>query len=54
MELFCSPVLGPVLFNVFINNLNVGLEGFLSKFAGDPKWTEAVDSVKSGEAFREI
>ncbi|RMC04336.1 hypothetical protein DUI87_19155 [Hirundo rustica rustica] len=45
-------ILDPVVFDIFINNLNVGLEAILSKFADDTKLTGAVDSFKSREALQ--
>lgn len=41
-----------VLFNVLINDLEVGLEGVLNVLADDNKLRGAADSIKGGEALQ--
>lgn len=45
-------ILGPVLFTVFINNVDTGVKCTLSNFVNDTKLGGAVDSFEAREALQ--
>ena len=46
-------VLGPILFNLFINDLEDGVNCSISVFADDPKLSRAITSLQDMETLQE-
>ncbi len=48
-----DPVLGPVLFITYINNIDVGLNNIVAKFADDTKIENSVISDRDRQSLQE-